>query len=85
MIRIILDDKYELGGGMGSWAKSKETVTVTKGDVRTIGGILMYAYTVYSVPWYKFTGDCRHVVNWCPVDELLNNPENLRKWMRTND
>jgi len=38
MKKVILDNKYELGGGLGSWAKSIEK-NVKVGDVRVIGQI----------------------------------------------
>lgn len=70
--------QYELGGGMGSWAKSFEN-GVKHGDVRRINLVLMYAYTVrhkYAIFLFK-----KSEVNWCPVDETFNTPENLRNWM----
>ena len=83
MNRIIIENgKYEIGDGLGCWAKSSEVVTVTEGDVRLIGGILMFAYHVERSPWYKITGDCRDVVNWTPVDNTFNTYENLRSWKR---
>lgn len=62
--KIILNNKYELGCGLGSWAKSFEN-DVKSGDVRFIGGVLMYAYTVYPRKWSK------NEVNWTPVDDSL--------------
>lgn len=81
MKTVILNDKYELGGGMGSWAKSRETVTVNEGDVRLIGGVLMSAYRVTRSPWWKLLGDCRDEVWWTPVDEAFNSFDNLRNWI----
>lgn len=81
---------YTLGGGMGSWAKSFEKC-VKVGEVRYIGGMLMYAYSIY--PNWVFSPD---EVNWCPVDNIkipsLYNPKNppdevvnswdrMKKWM----
>ena len=74
--KVTLDnDKYILGGGMGSWAKSYESATINKGDVRLIGRVLMYAYTIYN-SWKD-----GQEVTWCPVDEKFNTPDNLRNWM----
>lgn len=73
--KVTLDnDKYILGGGMESWAKSYESQPVQKGDVRLIGGILMYAYTTH-IGWFTIE------INWCPVDEKFNTFDNLRNWM----
>jgi hypothetical protein len=79
MKKVILDGKYELGGGAGSWAKSRETKTVTQGDTRVIGGILMYAYSIYPAPWYSFK---KTKVNWTPVDpDIAHDFQKLQKWM----
>ena len=80
MKEIILDGKYELGGGLGCWAKSKERYAqVRKGDVRVIDGVLMYAFSVKQAPWYQLS-DIRDEVWWTPVDEKYNTMENLRKF-----
>ncbi len=76
--KVILDNKYELGGGLGSWAKSRESVTINKGDVRVIGGILMYAYSIYRTNSFSIIGD---EVNWCPVDTKLGF-DDLRDWVK---
>jgi hypothetical protein len=70
---IILDKKYFLGMGLGSWAKSFEN-GVKKGDVRLIGGKLMYAYTVYFNKWSA------NEVNWCPVEK--SEFSDLRAWIK---
>lgn len=82
MKKVILDDKYELGGGLGSWAKSLETITVTKGDVRLIGGLLMYAYTIVPASFFNFK-EGRDVVNWVPIDYEFNTFDNLHKWINS--
>jgi hypothetical protein len=65
---------YHLGGGMGSWACSREG-RIPTGTVRVIGGVLMAAFSVYPC---GFSNE----VNWIPVDEKFNTPENLRSWIR---
>jgi len=80
MKKIILDDKYEIGSGIGCWAESRETVTVTKGDVRFIGGILMKAYLITETSF--FARDGRDIVWWTPCDEKFNDYNNLRKWTK---
>jgi hypothetical protein len=78
MKKVILNEKYELGAGLGCWAKSREYVTIQPGDVRFIGGMLMYAY---SVKYCLITCE----VNWTPIDHRQNF-EDLRNWMnRIND
>jgi len=79
----IQDGKYEIGAGMGCWAKSFETVTVTKGDVRLIGGILMSAYRVEIPSIWNFK-EGRDQVWWTPVDEKFNTPEDLRNWIKSH-
>jgi hypothetical protein len=74
MKKVTWNDKYVLGGGLGSWAKSFEN-RVEEGDVRLIDGVLMYAYTVYR---RSFGPD---EVNWSPVDGKFNTFENLKKWL----
>mgnify|MGYP001577974232 CR=1 FL=1 len=54
---------YILGGGIGSWAKSIEK-NVKVGEVRFIGGMLMYACAIYLRGFWNITQE----VNWCPVD-----------------
>jgi hypothetical protein len=71
---VILNQTYILGGGMGSWAKSRER-GVKRGDARVIGGILMFAYSIYPK---LFSPD---EVNWTPVEESKNTPQMLREWM----
>jgi hypothetical protein len=75
MKKIILNDKYELGLGMGSWAKSNEN-NVIIGECRKINGIVMYAYSIYKRELFRLDE-----VNWCPVDESFNTIENLRSWV----
>ena len=41
----------------------------------------MYAYTIYPSSWYNLV-EGRDEVNWCPVDESFNTPENLRDWVK---
>jgi hypothetical protein len=69
---------YELDGGLGRWAKSKEPRHLEIGDTRVIKGILMKVYS-FEVGWltYKAT--------WAPVDEKINNWENLRKWIGSDE
>lgn len=66
------DITYEVGIGLGSWALSEEKVPI--GTTRVIGGILMYAYTVYT--YYIFS----HSTNWVPIDKDTNEFEKLRSW-----
>jgi len=68
--------EYELGAGIGSWAMSRE-YGIKKGDVRFIGGVLMYAYSIYRRGVFKPLE-----VNWTPVDDKYNTNENLREWLR---
>ena len=76
-IKRILDKKYTLGGGLGSWAKSFEHhQDISKGDVRLIGGILMSAYSIYPAKWFWKSDE----VNWTPIDDDLNYKD-LYKWM----
>jgi len=79
MKKIILNDHYELGAGIGSWAKSKESHSVKHGDVRYIGKILMYAYSVYPTPWYSVYDS---EVNWTPVDDKSNTYPDLYRWLK---
>lgn len=67
------DIEYQLGGGLGSWAKSFERYRVEVGTVRLIDSILMSAYTVYP-KWTVYE------INWSPIDEKFNTFENLRSW-----
>ncbi len=72
--------EYVLGGGLGSWAKSKETVTVNVGDTRVIDGILMYAYIVHVPSIWNFK-DGRDEVHWTPVDrDLCHDWEKMKNW-----
>ena len=69
------DVTYELGGGLGSWAKSVEK-KVVKGTTRFIGEVLMYAYTVYPKGCFN-----KYEINWCPVDrDLCHDFDKLRSW-----
>jgi len=82
MKKVILtqgDIIYELGIGLGNWAKSLETVTINQGDVRLIGGILMYAYIIKEASFFNLT-DGRTQVTWAPVDENFNTFDNQTKW-----
>lgn len=75
MKRVILDDKYELGGGIGAWAKSHEN-GVLKGEVRVIGGELMFAWVVHFRKYSK------NEVWWVPVDKSRSyDNAQLRLWM----
>lgn len=76
----IENGRYEIGGGMGCWAKSMETTTINKGDVRLIGGVLMYAYRIRVASFWNFK-EGRDEVWWTPVDEEFNNSQNLRNWV----
>lgn len=78
--KIMLDDKYELGGGLGSWAKSREAATINIGDVRVIGGILMYAYIIKEASPFNFK-EGRDEVCWTPVDNKLGF-DDLREWVK---
>lgn len=60
--KVILEDKYILGSGCGSWAKSFEN-GICLGDVRVIGGVLMKAQYIYPRRFRKTE------VNWTPVDD----------------
>lgn len=74
MAKKVYLGKYTLGGGMGSWAKSYER-GVEKGEVRVIGGVLMYAYSIY------FRGLLPKEINWVPVDDKSNSWEQMSKWI----
>lgn len=65
---------YTLGGGMGSWAQSREW-NPKEGEVRFIGGVLMHCYTTTYIMWF------RRAANWIPVDGSFNTYENLRTWI----
>lgn len=69
------DISYELGGGLGSWAKSKERKVLDIGDTRVIGGILMSVYMAdYGFLINKY--------DWTPVDkELCYDFKRLTEWM----
>lgn len=77
---IILNGKYKVVGLLGCWVQSKETVTVNEGDVRFIGGMLMYAYRVERASFFNFT-DGRDTVNWVTAKEKHNNMESIREWI----
>lgn len=73
-------DTYELGGGLESWAMSRESKKIKKGEVRYIGGIVMYAYTIERCSFLGLRLD-KDIVHWCPVDsELCHNSEKLVTW-----
>lgn len=75
--KITLGEKYVLGGGFGSWAKSIER-GARVGDVRMIGGVLMYAYSIHSRGPFR-----KKEVNWVPVDESIKRDfENVRRFQR---
>ena len=74
---IIIDKKYIVGLGMGNWCSSIESATINVGDVRLIAGVLMYAYTVDN-GFFK-----PQTVNWVPVDDKFNTPENMRHWIKS--
>lgn len=78
--KIILDDRYKVVGYLGCWVQSKETVTVNVGDVRYIGGLLMYAYTVHRASFFNLI-DGRDTVNWVVADEKRNTMESIREWV----
>lgn len=77
MKKITLTDSnglsYELGTGLGFWAKSIEKRTLDIGDTRVIGGILMCIYLANY-------GVLKATYNWVPVDEKFNTFENQKKW-----
>lgn len=77
MIKIILDNKYELGGGMGCWAKSFEN-NIKVGHVRVIGGKLMKATYVYIKRWKP------NEVWWTPVDENRESTDwdAMKEWIK---
>lgn len=79
MKKIVIDNKYELGNGMGCWAKSYENYEINEGEVRFIDHILMYAYQIYPPSFWSFKSTTE--VWWTPVDYSYNTPENLRKWI----
>ncbi len=70
----IEDGRYEVGFGIGAWAKSKEKKTVQKGDVRVIAKVLMHAWSIQNC--YG-----KNNVWWVPVYENENSPDDLRKWI----
>jgi len=74
--------KYELGGGMGSWAKETTFLhpKVNLGDTRVIKGVLMYAYSIHLT-----SGFFNYTVHWCPVDSQLNDWSKLREWVLKYD
>lgn len=73
--KTVIFGRYVLGGGLGSWAKSFER-GVKRGEMRCIGGIAMYAYTIYP-RWFRAPE-----VNWCPIDrELCHDFDKLKVWM----
>lgn len=73
---IYYNEKYTVGHGLGSWAKSFET-GINMGDVRVIGEVLMCAYTIYDRSWFK-----KPEVNWTPVDRKLSHDfEELKRWV----
>lgn len=67
--------KYELGGGMGCWARSFEN-NVDVGEVRVIGEVLMHSRYVYRRKWSK------NEISWVPVDDKLNGFSQLKDWIR---
>lgn len=69
----IEDGRYEMGGGYGCWALSRDK-NVARGDVRVIAGVLMKVYTIRK---RRFTAP---YVRWIPVDEEYNNYDNLKKF-----
>lgn len=78
--KVILDGKYELGIGVGCWAKSYER-NVKVGDLRKIGDKLMFAYNVWpkSGFFFMFT---TYEVNWVPVDaQDTGEYNNMRAWV----
>lgn len=79
---MIENEKYELGTGMGCWAKSFEAVFVTKGDVRLIGGLLMSAYRIETMSFWNFI-EGRYEVWWTPITDSFNTPENLKNWIKS--
>lgn len=66
---------YELGGGLGAWAKSREN-GVKRGTVRMIGGVLLYAWAIHQRGWFG-----PHEVYWAPAERDFNSVENLRKFV----
>lgn len=67
------DLDYELGVGLGNWAKSKEDNHLEIGHTRVIGGILM---AVYMRKLKMFKSE----YTWTPVDRDFNSFENQREW-----
>lgn len=65
---------YELGGGLGCWARSTEERRLDVGDTRVINGILM---SVYKAKYKFFDSE----YTWTPVDEKYNSFENLTLWI----
>ena len=75
MKKITIEDgRYEVGEGVGAWAKSHESVE--RGTVRVIGGKLMEAKYIWSRRWWQ-----EPVICWTPVDDKGNSYEALRAWM----
>ncbi len=73
-VTIILDDKYEVGVGLGCWLRSREIAE--RGTVRFLAGHLMYSYKVY--PRRRFSKNWG--TWWTPVDKSLENFEAFRAW-----
>lgn len=76
--RILFDnDRYEVGLGMGQWAKSVESKPVDLGSVRVVGGVLMYAYSQHKFGF----GFGSWEISWVPVDDKANTPNGMRVWV----
>lgn len=74
MKKIILNEMYEIGGGIGAWAISQER-GIKLGDCRVIGEILMHASTIYKRGFFKTE------IWWTPVDRALcHDYDKLREW-----
>lgn len=74
-MKTIIYNRYEIGIGLGCWAKSDEYDTVREGDVRYIGGILMHAYVIRRKFLFKY------IVSWCPIDDQINTMEKMKEWI----
>jgi hypothetical protein len=65
--------EYKVCGMLGCIVQSREEKYIDQGDVRLIGGMLMYAYQI------KY-GMISHTVSWAAVDDKINYPE-IRAWI----
>lgn len=74
----IENGKYEVVGYFGCWCRSFEN-KVNTGDVRFIGGKLMYAYSVYKKIFKA------NEINWCAIQigNTRFGMEDIRNWIQS--